>query len=85
MLNVSSFCNVGVYISCRKQLEDVCSFLYIHWNCIHHNFWHLLPDSTFSRLVRIPEIIETLQTPPERTDCTREVAARLKFLNGANK
>ncbi|MBI9084206.1 MAG: DUF362 domain-containing protein [Desulfobacterales bacterium] len=44
--------------------------------------WYLLPDSTFSRLVRIPEIIEMLKTSQERSGCAREVAARLKVLKG---
>lgn len=42
--------------------------------------WYLLPDSTFSRLVRIPEIIEALKTSHERSGCAREVASRLRVL-----
>ncbi|MDD9305005.1 MAG: DUF362 domain-containing protein [Desulfobacter sp.] len=42
--------------------------------------WFLLPDSTFSRLVRIPEIIEALKTPSERSDCAGEIQARLDIL-----
>lgn len=42
--------------------------------------WYELPDSTFSRLVRIPEIIETLKTSKEVSDCACEVKARLQVL-----
>ena len=47
--------------------------------------WHLFPDSTFSRLVRIPEILAALKTRPERANCLREVEARLKTLKGNQK
>ena len=43
--------------------------------------WYLLPDSTYSRLVRIPEIIERLKTSSERSGCLREIEARLRVLN----
>jgi len=42
--------------------------------------WYHLPDSTFSRLVRLPEIIDALRTPAERAACAREVQARLRIL-----
>lgn len=42
--------------------------------------WYPLPDSTFSRLVRIPEIIEALAAPDDRSACAREVKARLRVL-----
>ncbi|MFC1888613.1 DUF362 domain-containing protein [Thermodesulfobacteriota bacterium] len=45
-----------------------------------HGKWFILPGSTFSRLVRIPEIIEALKTESERSDCTHEVEARLGVL-----
>lgn len=47
--------------------------------------WYLLPDSTFSRLVRIPEIIEALNTPSEQSGCIREVEARLRVLEAQGK
>ncbi|MCP4138630.1 MAG: DUF362 domain-containing protein [bacterium] len=43
-----------------------------------------LPGSTFSRLVRIPEIIEKLKTAAEKTNCAREIEARLEVLTGGN-
>ena len=46
-----------------------------------HGKWHLLPDSNFSRLVRIPEIIAALQNPQEKADCLKEIEARLKILS----
>lgn len=42
--------------------------------------WYMLPDSTFSRLVRIPEIIESLETHSERSNCAHKIEARLRVL-----
>jgi len=42
--------------------------------------WYPLPDSTFSKLVRIPEIIEALKTNSERSDCACEINARIRIL-----
>jgi len=47
--------------------------------------WYLLPDSTFSRLVRIPEIIAALKTPSEQAGCIREAEARLRVLEAHGK
>jgi hypothetical protein len=45
-----------------------------------HGKWYQLPDSTFAKLVRIPEIIAALKTPLERQDCIQEIKARLAHL-----
>jgi hypothetical protein len=42
--------------------------------------WFTLPDSTYSRLVRIPEIVEKLRTPEDFFDCADDVAARIRVL-----
>jgi uncharacterized protein (DUF362 family) len=41
--------------------------------------WFSLPDSTFSRLVRIAEIMEALKTAQDQSKCIAEVKARLKI------
>ena len=68
-----------VLLDCLKSdsLEAPVVFGY---KVLHHDSWYMLPDSTFSRLVRIPEIIEKLQNASERSDCIREVEARLGVL-----
>jgi hypothetical protein len=68
-----------VLLECLRANTDASPKIYGHK--VHaNNKWFLLPDSTFSRLVRIPEIIETLKTPAERSCCTGEVEARLQAL-----
>lgn len=47
--------------------------------------WFLLPDSTFSKLVRIPEIIAALSTQTAFSNCAREVEARLRVLKAVTK
>ncbi len=42
--------------------------------------WHSLPDSTFSRLVRVPEILAALKSDSERERCAGEVEARIRAL-----
>ena len=42
--------------------------------------WFLLPDSTFSRVVRIPEIMEHVTTEKLKRACIEEVEARLSVL-----
>lgn len=42
--------------------------------------WHLMPNSTYAKLVRIPEIMAALKTPPQREACIQEITARLSFL-----
>ena len=43
--------------------------------------WFALPDSTFSRLVRIPEILAALNDSAERDCCAGEVRARMEVLS----
>lgn len=43
--------------------------------------WFSLPDSTFSRLVRIAEIMEALKKTKDHSNCLIEVKARLNMLN----
>lgn len=43
--------------------------------------WYDLPHSFFSKLVRIPQIIQALDTPEDFAHCAREVAARIQVLN----
>lgn len=72
-----------VLLEClRKGIgEDIAAPPKIYGHKVHaNNRWFLLPDSTFSRLVRIPEIIESLKTPAELSCCTGEVEARLQVL-----
>ena len=45
-----------------------------------HGKWYQLPDSTFAKLVRIPEIIAALKTPPQREACIQEIKTRLAYL-----
>jgi uncharacterized protein (DUF362 family) len=47
--------------------------------------WRALPDSTSFKLVRIPEIIDALKTPAERTGCALEVGARLRVLRARGR
>lgn len=42
--------------------------------------WYEFPDSTFSRLVRVPEIISSLKTPEQRSNCAEEIQRRLNAL-----
>ncbi len=44
------------------------------------NKWYLCPDSTYFKLVRIPEIAESLKTPSEKAGCIREVEARIRVI-----
>lgn len=68
-----------VLLECLKSESAEPPRIYGH-KLTSHGRWYLLPDSTFSRLVRIPEIIEALKTDSERLECAREVEARLKVL-----
>lgn len=68
-----------VLLECLKSESTEPPKIYGH-KLTSHGRWYLLPDSTFSRLVRIPEIIEALKTDYERATCAREVEARLKVL-----
>ncbi len=47
-----------------------------------HGKWFNLPDSTFSKLVRIPEIIDSLKEESEISNCKSEVKSRIKVLKG---
>lgn len=68
-----------VLLECLKTDSTEPPRIYGH-KLNSHGRWYLLPDSTFSRLVRIPEIIKALKTDSERSDCAHEVEARLRIL-----
>ena len=68
-----------VLLECLKSDSTEPPRIYGH-KLYSHGKWYLLPDSTFSRLVRIPEILEALKTDSERSDSIHEVEARLRVL-----
>jgi len=75
---------LGVLLECLKSDTKETPKIYGH-KVKANGKWYLLPDSTFSRLVRIPEIIEALKTPLERSGCAREVEERLSALKTCGK
>ncbi len=68
-----------VLLKCLKSDTKKVPTIYGH-KVKANGKWYLLPDSTYSRLVRIPEIIEALSTPSEWSGCTQEIEARLRVL-----
>jgi hypothetical protein len=69
-----------ILLECLKPGSLALPKIYGH-KVVVNGKWVFLPDSTFSRLVRIPEIIESLNTPKEFSDCAEEITARLRVLN----
>ena len=69
-----------ILLECLKPGSLALPKIYGHKVAVNGK-WVFLPDSTFSRLVRIPEIIESLNTPKEFSDCAEEIMARLRVLN----
>lgn len=70
---------LAVLLACLGSASTGSVKIYGH-RLLADKRWFVLPDSTFSRLVRIPEIIDALNTPSERADCARQVEARLRIL-----
>ena len=68
-----------ILLSCLRSESSVKPRIYGH-RVEHNGKWYTLPDSTFSKLVRIPEIMESLKGSKETLNCAREVEARLKVL-----
>lgn len=64
---------------CLESNNDEQPQIFGH-NIKANGAWYALPDSTFSRLVRIPEIVDALKTPEEMTRCIEEIKARLVVL-----
>ena len=69
-----------VLLECLKSDSTELPRIYGH-KLNSQGRWYLLPDSTFSSLVRIPEVIETLKTDSERLHCAHEIEERLRVLN----
>ncbi len=68
-----------ILLECLKSDSREVPRIYGH-KVYAHGKWYHLPDSTFSRLVRIPEIIESLKTASERFNCVCEIEARIRVL-----